>query len=76
MESLKNEKISVRSRGKYSYNMTFNLKPVNEGTKFTLAGNWEMPWGVLGKALGSISGGYLGKGVNKALEKLKGILEK
>jgi len=76
MESLKNEKISVRSRGKYLLNMTFNLKPVNERTKFTLALNAEMPWGVLGKAIGSISGGYFGKEVNKALEKLKSILEK
>jgi len=76
MESLENEKISVRSRGKYLINMTFNLKPVNERTEFTLAGNFEMPWGVLGKALGSISKGYFEKEVNKALEKLKSILEK
>jgi len=56
--------------------MTYMLKPVEEGTKLTLAGDFEMPWGILGKALYKLASGAAEKQIEKALEKLKGILEK
>jgi len=76
-ESLKNEKLTARSKGKYTYTMTFILKPVEEGTKLTCMGDFEMPWGILGKALDKLYAQRAGeKQTERALEKLKSILEK
>jgi len=75
-ESLENEKITVRSKGKYTYTITYILKPVDEGTKLTCVGDFEMPWGILGKALGGLARSAGEKQVEKALGKLKSILEK
>jgi hypothetical protein len=75
-ESLENEKMTVRSKGKYIYTFTFTLKPVDGGTKLTLVGETEMPWGILGKALGGLARRAGEKQFEKALEKLKSILEK
>jgi uncharacterized membrane protein len=70
-ESLKNERMTVHSKGKYIYTMTFILQPADGGTKLTLAGDFEMPWGVLGKALWGIFSRTAKKQIEKALEKLK-----
>jgi carbon monoxide dehydrogenase subunit G len=75
-ESLENEKMTVRSKGKYIYTFTFTLKPVDGGTKLTLVGETEMPWGILGKALGGLVRRAGEKDFKKALEKLKSTLEK
>ena len=76
MESLENEKMTVRTKGKYIFTMTSSLKPVDGGTKLTWVGEIEMPWGILGKALSGIFRRTVEKDVKKALEKLKSILEK
>ncbi len=76
MESLEHEKITVRSKGKYVYTMTFILKPVDGGTTLTWVGEIEMPWGILGKALSGLFRRTAEKDLKKALEKLKSILEK
>jgi len=76
MESLENEKLTVRSKGKYTYTMTYILKPVEGGTKLTWVGDFEMPWGILGKAFYKLVSGAAEKQVERALEKLKTILEK
>jgi len=52
------------------------LKPVEEGTKLTLLGDYEIPWGILGKALDKLASRAGEKQVERALEKLKSILEK
>ena len=75
-ESLENEKITLSAKGKYTYTITYILKPVEEGTKLTCMGDYEMPWGILGKALGKLGQRAAEKQVERALEKLKSILEK
>ena len=76
MESVENEKMTVRSKGKYTFTMTYVLKPVDGGTKLTWVGEFEMPWGILGKALSGLFRRTAEKDVKKALEKLKSIAEK
>jgi len=71
MESLKNEKITHRSKGKYIYTSTYILKPSEVGTELTWMG--DMSLGIIGGFLMKMAGE---KQVERALEKLKGILEK
>jgi len=75
-ESHENERMSVHSIGKYKIDLTFILKPVDGGTKFTFMGDAEMPWGILGKAIWGLLGGAAEKQLKRTLEKLKSILEK
>jgi uncharacterized membrane protein len=76
-ESLKNEKITylIEEPGRNS-TITLLLKPGEEGTNFTYAVSYEMPWGIFGKFLEKLLKG-IGEGqLEKSLEKLKSILEK
>ena len=77
-ESLENEKITARSKGRKKHMVfyTYILKPVEEGTKLTWVGEYEMPWGILGKALGPLARREGERKGERALAKLKGILEK
>jgi len=76
-ESLENEKLTARSKGMAeTMTLTFLLKPVEGGTKLTSLGDYEMPWGILGKALWGIYSRTVEKQVERASEKLKTILEK
>jgi len=70
-ESLKNEKITHHSKGKYAYTSTYILKPIEVGTELTWVG--DMSLGVIGGFLMKLAGE---KQIGRALEKLKGILEK
>jgi len=74
-ESLENEMITVHSRGKYPYTITCTLKPVDDGTKLMYTSDYESK-GILGKAFVKLFAGTLEKQVERALEKLKSILEK
>ena len=74
-ESLENEMITVHSKGKYPYTITCTLKPVDDGTKLMYTSDYESK-GILGKAFGKLFAGTLEKQVERALEKLKSILEK
>jgi len=76
MESVENEKLTVRSKGKYTYTMAYDLKPIDGGTRLTWVGEFEMPWGILGKALSGLFRRTAEKQLKKALEKLKNIVEK
>jgi uncharacterized protein YndB with AHSA1/START domain len=77
-ESLKNEKMTFRMIGKRANNtvVTYVLESVDDGTKFVYVMTYELPWGILGKGLGRLAKGTLEKEGEKALEKLKSILEK
>jgi len=78
-ESLENEKLTARSKGKYKYpwmgggkmtmTVTYTLKPVEEGTKLTYAMDYEISTIDLAK-------GTLAKSIEKSLGKLKSIVEK
>jgi len=68
-ESLKNEKITARSKRPVTMTLTFLLESVEEGTKLTYAMGYEMFGGILGKK-------HAEKGVEKSLNNLKSILEK
>jgi len=78
-ESLKNEKITylIEEPGRES-TITCILEPIEDGTKFTYAVEYEMPGGIFGGFLEKL---VLGLGIgqrtlNKLLENLKKILEK
>ena len=79
-ESLENEKITyhlVGGKAMEDLTLTFLLEPIGEDTKFTYGVEYRMPWGVLGKFLGKmLAKRMVGKGIDKALENLKNILEK
>ena len=75
-QTFENEKIMVRSKGKYIYTATFILESVEEGTKVTSVLDYE---------IGEIFGKFLEKlfvrrmeekYIQRSLEKLKSILEK
>jgi len=77
MESIENEKMIYRSKPPYyAYTSTYILKPAEGRTKLTWISDVEMPWGILGKALGGLARGAGEKKAEKSLENLKGILEK
>jgi len=77
-ESLENEKMTFRMLGKRANNtvVTYVLESVDEGTKFAYVMTFKMPWGILGTFLDKLGKGWLKKEAEKALEKLKSILEK
>ena len=76
-ESIENEKMIYRSKPPYyTYTSTYILKPVEGRTRLTWISDVEMPWGILGKALGGLGRGTGEKKSEKALKELKSILEK
>ncbi len=77
-ESLENEKMTFRMLGKRANNtvVTYVLESVDDGTRFAYVMTYKLPWGILGKGLGKLVKGSLEKEGEKALEKLKSILEK
>jgi uncharacterized protein YndB with AHSA1/START domain len=77
-ESLENEKMTFRMLGKRANNtvVTYVLESIDDGTRFVYVMTYELPWGILGKGLGKLAKGSLEKEGEKALEKLKSILEK
>ena len=75
LESLENEKMKVHSIGKYAYTFTFTLRPVDGGTMLTLEAFLKMPYGILGEFLYKLASGSGEKQVQRALDKLKNIVE-
>jgi uncharacterized membrane protein len=77
-ESIENEKFTFRMLGKRANNtvVTYILEPYEEGTKVMHIMTYEIPGGILGRALGRLGKGVLEREARKALEKLKSILEK
>jgi len=81
MESLENEKVMARSKGmgggRVTMDLTYILKPVENGTELTYAMEYEMPGGIIGKTLGRLLGDkHAEKGVETSVNNLKSILEK
>lgn len=78
-ESLKNEKITylVEEQREKGITVTFTvvMEPVEEGTKFTYAGEVEMPWGVVGKLIQPFAKRMGEREIEMSLQKLKSILE-
>ena len=80
-ESLENENMTIHVR-KLGTNqtagiMTFNLEPIERGTKFTRIFDYRMPWGIFGKFLDkSFARRMEGKHIENCLDQLKSILEK
>ena len=77
-ESLEKEKMTYRSKPPYyTYVATYFLKPVEGGTKLTWTSDSEMPWGILGKALGKLFIERMSaKEIEKSFQNLISILEK
>ena len=79
-ESLENEKITYHLTGgsfTKDFVLSFLLEPVEEETKFTYAVEYELSWGILGKFLEKLFiKRMIKKGVDKASQNLKSILEK
>ena len=78
IESVENEKMTFRMLGKKANKtvVAYILEPFGEGTKFGFVMTYEMPGGILGRALGGLGSRMLGKEAEQSLEKLKSILEK
>ena len=84
-ESLKHEKFAHRLwekvGGKRWYSgtlgglITYNLEPVEAGTRFTYGVKSEIHWGILGKIIQPLILWYSRKEYEKWLENLKNILE-
>ena len=75
-ESIKNEKITFQSKGnRLNAIMTYLLEPVEGGTKFTYKVDYEIPMGILGRALSRMFKGSGERDVAKSLENLKSIVE-
>ena len=79
-ESLENEKITYHLTGgsfTKDFVLSFLLEPVEEETKFTYSVDYVLSWGILGKFLEKLFiKRMIEKGVDKASQNLKGILEK
>ena len=81
-ESLENEKITHRIcekmfLGTFTLLATYTLEPVEAETKFTYAGEYEMPWGIFGKFLDKLFIHRIAeKDLGTELENLKTLLEK
>jgi uncharacterized membrane protein len=77
-ESLENEKITYHVKEpKMNVILTYILEPVEQGTKFTYAIDYELPWGIFGKFLNKLFGQKMvKKELERSLENLKTILEK
>ena len=77
-ESLENEKMTFRMLGKRANNtvVTYGLESIDKGTRFTYVTTFKLPWGIFGTLLDKLGKGFLEKEAEKALEKLKSILEK
>ena len=77
-ESLKNEKITAHTKGGkhgMGYTVTYDVKPVQEGTKLTVAADIEPGYGILGKAIYRLFRSAEEKMFERAGEKLKSLLE-
>jgi uncharacterized protein YndB with AHSA1/START domain len=81
-ESLENKKITLRMygktfRGTYTALVTWTLEPIEKETEFTHEGDYEIPWGILGKFFDPLFiHRSMEKAVGRELENLKSILEK
>ena len=76
-ESIKNEKITFQSKGKrMNAIIKYLLELVEEGTKFTYIVDYEIPLGILGRALSRMLKGSGERDIEKSLENLKSVVEK
>ena len=77
-ESLEKEKMTTRSTsGNATLIGTYTLKPTEPGTEVTYMMDYELPHSILGKIIDKlVVGRMMEKEYEKALEKLKSILEK
>jgi uncharacterized membrane protein len=75
-ESLPHEKLTFQSKGKrMNAIMTYLLEPVEGGTKFTYRVDYEIPMGLLGRALSRMFRGAGERDFETSLTNLKTILE-
>ena len=75
-ESLKNEKITLRSE-KFNMVRSYTLKPTETGTKVVDMFEYTSPYSILGKIVDKSFGQRMAeKEAERSLEKLKSILEK
>jgi uncharacterized protein YndB with AHSA1/START domain len=51
------------------------LEATPSGSRFTLTEDFEIPWGIIGKALGKLLGGSIGKGIEEIIGNLKSVVE-
>jgi uncharacterized protein YndB with AHSA1/START domain len=57
------------------YEISENIEPTLAGSKFTFMENVELPWGIVGKLLGSIGQRTAEGHIQKYLAKLKSLVE-
>ena len=74
-ESVKNERLSARSKGKFTYNATSTLKPVGEGTLLTGTVEYVLD-SFFARAIDRLLKGAAQKQMDKASALLKELVEK
>lgn len=73
-----NERLSlqmVSGTGVKAYNQSWSLEPIPSGSRFTFQEEVTLPFGVLGRLLGSIMEGSSAATVDKMLARLKSLSE-
>jgi uncharacterized protein YndB with AHSA1/START domain len=73
-----NEKLSLQmisGTGVKAYKQNWSLEPIPSGSRFTFQEEVTLPFGFIGKLLGSIMEGSSAATVDKMLAKLKGLSE-
>jgi carbon monoxide dehydrogenase subunit G len=73
-----NEKLSLQmisGTGVKAYKQNWSLEPIPSGSRFTFQEEVTLPFGVIGKLLGSIMEGSSAANVGKMLAKLKSLSE-
>ena len=51
------------------------LEVIPSGSRFTLTEDFEIPWGIIGKALDKLLAGNIGRGIEEILANLKKVVE-
>jgi uncharacterized protein YndB with AHSA1/START domain len=77
-EWLENERLTakmVSGNMVRSYELRFTLKPTPSGSKFTFLEITELPFGIIGKAIGAIGKRTAESHLNQSLAKLKSFVE-
>ncbi len=65
----------VSGTGVKAYEQTWSLKPTSTGSQFTFMEDVTLPFGIIGKLLGSIMAGESAATVDKMLARLKALAE-
>jgi len=76
-EWVENERLafSLTSGSLKKDDQVWSIEATPSGSRFTLTEDVEMPWGIIGKIMGAMAGGMIGKHLEEILANLKSLAE-